>query len=138
MASFLERAQIEVIRYLIHFRGLNNGKSLTSWTSGLFTNLLQTHFPVLATLLAEADAFWQAKRNLICKRDGLPFRQTRSSAARDVEDILSDLRMEFGLFFTMAINVSVGGRVHSILHRDFKNLAVGLCGIFPFGKMSCC
>lgn len=41
--------------------------------------------------------------------------------------------MEFGHFFTMAVNADLGERVMSFPHRDTKNIAVGLCALFIFG-----
>lgn len=44
--------------------------------------------------------------------------------------------MDFGLFYTMAINVDQGQRVKSIPHRDRMNLAFGVCAIMPFGGLN--
>jgi len=44
--------------------------------------------------------------------------------------------MDFGLFYTMAINVDMGERVKSIPHRDVMNLAWGVCAIMPIGMVS--
>jgi hypothetical protein len=42
--------------------------------------------------------------------------------------------MDFGLFYTMAINVDIKEQsVKSIPHRDLMNLAWGVCVIMPFG-----
>lgn len=66
------------------------------------------YFPGVATLCKELDEFWYKKLGY---------------------------KMEFGLFYTMAINVDINGeRVKSIPHRDARNLAWGVCAIFPFGE----
>jgi len=44
--------------------------------------------------------------------------------------------MDFGLFYTLVINVDLGKRVKSILHRDRMNLVFGVCAIMPFGGLS--
>lgn len=44
--------------------------------------------------------------------------------------------MEFGLFFTLAINAPIQRPVETIPHRDSMNLAFGVCAIFVYGKCS--
>lgn len=44
-------------------------------------------------------------------------------------------RMDFGLFYNMAINVDMGQRVKSVPHRDVMNLAWGICAIMVFGVL---
>jgi hypothetical protein len=41
--------------------------------------------------------------------------------------------MEFGHFYTMAINFPMAHEVKAIPHVDGKNLAFGACAILPIG-----
>ncbi|KAF9512970.1 hypothetical protein BS47DRAFT_1362758 [Hydnum rufescens UP504] len=41
--------------------------------------------------------------------------------------------MEFSLFFCVAINATVKSPVKTVPHRDFKNVAIGVCAIFVLG-----
>jgi hypothetical protein len=74
------------------------------------TELTQLYFPGIASLCRELDAFWY-------------------------ENSETKPRMEFGLFYTLAINIDMGERVKSIPHRDAMNLAWGICAIMPFGMV---
>jgi hypothetical protein len=71
---------------------------------------MDLYFPGVASLFREVDAFWH-------------------------ENSTKKPRMEFGLFYTMAINVDMGRRVKSIPHRDTMNLAWGICAILAFGAL---
>jgi hypothetical protein len=42
--------------------------------------------------------------------------------------------MEFGLWWVATLNFPFPALVKSALHRDWKNIAGGVCGIFVFGK----
>jgi len=74
------------------------------------TELMGLYFPGVASLCHEVDAFWRQEGS-------------------------QNPRMEFGLFYNMAINVDMGPRVKSIPHRDVMNLAWGICAILPFGAL---
>lgn len=41
--------------------------------------------------------------------------------------------MDFGLWWAATINFPTQGSVKSRLHRDWKNVAAGLCAIWVFG-----
>ncbi|KAF9506007.1 hypothetical protein BS47DRAFT_1367659 [Hydnum rufescens UP504] len=41
--------------------------------------------------------------------------------------------MEFSLFFCIEIDVTVKSPVKTVPHRDFKNVAIGVCAIFVLG-----
>jgi len=71
-------------------------------------DLVKCHFPGIASLYARNNEFWRRKT------DG-------------------KIKMEFGLFFNLAINVDMGMRVRSVPHRDMMNLAFGICIIIAFG-----
>ena len=43
--------------------------------------------------------------------------------------------MDFGLFYSMAINVDMGEQVKSIPHHNVMNLAFGVCAIMAFGTL---
>jgi len=68
------------------------------------------YFPGIALLCQEVDAQWHAEATV-------------------------KPRMDFGLFYSMAINVDTGERVKSILHCDVMNLTFGVCAIMPFGVL---
>jgi hypothetical protein len=72
------------------------------------TELMDLYFPGVASLCRKVDAFWH-------------------------ENGSEHPRMEFGLFYNMAINVDMGRRVKSVPHRDVMNLAWGICAILAFG-----
>lgn len=44
--------------------------------------------------------------------------------------------MEFGLWWVATLNFPFPASVKSKLHRDWKNVAGGVCAIFAFGKRS--
>jgi hypothetical protein len=69
-----------------------------------------TYFPGIASLYQEVDEFWHEKGS-------------------------AKPQMDFGLFYTMAINVDMGPRVKSNPHRDVMNLAWGICVILAFGAL---
>lgn len=69
---------------------------------------MEIYWPGVTSLCRELDKFWYEKAS------GKP-------------------RMDFGLFYNMAINVDMGERVKSIPHRDLMNLAFGVCAIMVFG-----
>lgn len=75
------------------------------------TELLQKYFPGIADLYRRADEFWADKTK-------------------------GHVQMEFGLFYSMAINVDMGERVISIPHRNSLNLAFGVCSIWAFGEQT--
>jgi hypothetical protein len=70
---------------------------------------MDRYFPGLAKLFRKLDEFWYEKSKL-------------------------RPRMDFGLFYAMAINVDVGEPVKSIPHCDAMNLAWGVCAIMAFGR----
>jgi hypothetical protein len=72
------------------------------------TELMWAYFPGIASLCQELDVFWHEKG-------------------------VEKPQMDFGLFYSMAINVDMGARVKSIPHRDVMNLAWGVCAILAFG-----
>jgi hypothetical protein len=70
---------------------------------------MNLYFPGLAKLCREVDEDWHLKGEI-------------------------KPRMEFGHFYSMAINVDIPGRpVKSIPHRDLMNLAWGVCIIMAWG-----
>ena len=44
--------------------------------------------------------------------------------------------MEFGFFYTMAINIPMVHQVKTIPHVDGMNITFGPCAIMPFGELS--
>ncbi len=72
---------------------------------------MELYWPGITSLCRKLDAFWYENAS------GRP-------------------QMDFGLFYTLVINVDLGKRVKSILHRDRMNLAFGVCAIMPFGGLS--
>lgn len=92
-------------------RSLGYRINLRVHSSALVDQCLSDHFPVLKKLYQDTSAFWAEK-----SPDGLG-------------------KAPFGSYFSMAINVDLGAQVSSIPHRDMKNLSVGLCVIFVFGRV---
>ena len=43
------------------------------------------------------------------------------------------LKMDFGLWWAATINFPTRGSVKTVLHRDWRNVAAGLCAIWVFG-----
>ncbi len=68
------------------------------------------YFPGIASLCQEVDAQWHAEATV-------------------------KPRMDFGLFYSMAINVDMGEQVKSIPHHNVMNLAFGVCAIMAFGTL---
>jgi len=71
---------------------------------------MDLYFPGIASLCREVDAQWHAEGN-------------------------AQPRMDFGLFYALAINVDMGRPVKTIPHRDIMNLAYGICAIMAFGLL---
>lgn len=84
---------------------------LTLEYRNLLTVFLVTYFPAIAAKYQECNEYWQA----------------RSGGA---------IRTIFSLFFMVTVNASLGERVKTFLHRDRKNLAIGVCCLFIFGVFS--
>lgn len=70
--------------------------------------LFARYFPKAARFYQEVNEFWQTKSGGLVK-------------------------MEFGHFYTMAINFPMYQEVKAIPHTDGLNFASAPCGIFPFG-----
>src|SRR5271169_1117509 len=71
--------------------------------------LFRRYFPNAARFFQGVDRFWQNKTDSI-------------------------VNMEFGFFYTMAINLPMTHEVKVIPHVDGMNLAFGPCAIMPFGE----
>lgn len=71
--------------------------------------LFKTYFPKAARFFQEIDTFWQGKTKGVVK-------------------------MEFGFFYTMAINLPTVHEVKALPHVDGMNVAFGPCAIMPFGE----
>ncbi|KAF9512964.1 hypothetical protein BS47DRAFT_1393708 [Hydnum rufescens UP504] len=74
----------------------------------VLTKLLDQYFPVIAAKYRAADEFWRSKTN-------------------------NQVTVQFSLFFCVAINATVKSPVKTVPHRDFKNVAIGVCAIFVLG-----
>jgi hypothetical protein len=85
---------------------------LTYLVSQVGNKLFEEYFPNAAEFFRELDEFW---RN---KTEGL-------------------VNMEFGSFYTMAINLPMVHEVKTIPHVDGMNIAFGPCAIMPFGEPTC-
>ena len=70
--------------------------------------LLKKYFPKAAEFFRELDEFWQ--------------RKTKGA-----------VNMEFGFFYTMAINLPMVHEVKAIPHVDRMNVGFGPCAIMPIG-----
>ncbi|KAF8275614.1 hypothetical protein DL93DRAFT_2234762 [Clavulina sp. PMI_390] len=66
-----------------------------------------TYFPKVAAFCLELDAFWKEKTN-------------------------GEAAMDFGHFYTMAINFPMVTEVKAVPHVDRMNLGFGPCAIMPF------
>ena len=44
-----------------------------------------------------------------------------------------EMKMEFGLWWAATINIPTRGSVKTRLHRDWRNVAGGLCAIWVYG-----
>jgi len=84
---------------------------LTLHSRKIATELMELYWPGITSLCRKLDAFWYENAS------GRP-------------------QMDFGLFYTLVINVDLGKRVKSIPHRDRMNLVFGVCAIMPFGGLS--
>jgi hypothetical protein len=73
---------------------------------------LEKYFPNAAEFFRELDGFWRNETK------GL-------------------VNMEFGSFYTMAINLPMVHEVKTIPHVDGMNIAFGPCAIMPFGEPTC-
>jgi hypothetical protein len=71
--------------------------------------LFKKYFPKSARFFQELDEFWQNKTKGV-------------------------VNMEFGSFYTMAINLPMVHEVKAIPHVDRMNVAFGPCAIMPFGE----
>ena len=72
--------------------------------------MLQTYFPHIAALYKKCNKFW-TDRN-------------------------PKYSMDFGrLFFTMAVNMDIGGPVMTVPHIDILNLLYGVCIILAYGTV---
>jgi hypothetical protein len=73
--------------------------------------LFKKYFPKAAEFFRELDEFWRDK--------------TKGA-----------VNMEFGFFYTMAINLPMVHEVKAIPHVDGMNVAFGPCAIMPFGELT--
>lgn len=73
--------------------------------------LFKKYFPKAAEFFRELDEFWRDK--------------TKGA-----------VNMEFGFFYTMAINLPMVHEVKAIPHVDGMNIAFGPCAIMPFGELT--
>lgn len=71
--------------------------------------LLHRYFPAIAAKYRACDEYWRKTTN-------------------------GEVKTLFSLFFCVAINIQVLSRVITVPHRDFKNVAIGLCALFVLGK----
>lgn len=74
--------------------------------------MLERYFPGIAAHYKELDNFWR-------------------------DNSSDEKRMEFGYFHCIAVNVDMGKPVRSLPHRDFHDLAYGVCAIIAYGTCSC-
>jgi hypothetical protein len=68
------------------------------------------YFPKAAMFCRELDDFWKKKTN-------------------------GQVNMEFGLFYTMAINLPMEHEVKTIPHIDGMNIAFCPCAVLPIGQV---
>lgn len=73
--------------------------------------LLEKYFPKTTSFLSRLNDFWYEK-----------------TEGKTV--------MEFGHFYTMAINFPIVHKVQTIPHTDGLNLSFGPCAIMPFGEFT--
>lgn len=73
--------------------------------------LVNEWFPEIAERARRCEKHWQT----FCKNE--------------------DLRMDFGLWWIATVNFPTRGSAKSRLHRDWKNVAAGLCAIWVFGVL---
>ena len=85
------------------------GDVLTYLVSQVGNELLKKYFPKAAQFSGELDEFWRNKTKGI-------------------------VNMDFGCFYTMAINLPMVHEVKAIPHVDGMNVAFGPCGVMPFGE----
>jgi len=85
---------------------------LTYLVSRVGNELFEKYFPNAAEFFRELDEFWRNETK------GL-------------------VNMEFGSFYTMAINLPMVHEVKTIPHVDGMNVAFGPCAIMPFGELTC-
>ncbi|KAF9506037.1 hypothetical protein BS47DRAFT_1399871 [Hydnum rufescens UP504] len=74
----------------------------------VLTKLLDQYFPAIAAKYRAADRFWRSETG-------------------------NRVTLQFSLFFCVAINATVKSPVKTVPHRDFKNVAIGVCAIFVLG-----
>ncbi|KAF9519766.1 hypothetical protein BS47DRAFT_1388017 [Hydnum rufescens UP504] len=74
----------------------------------VLTKLLDQYFPVIAAKYRAADRFWRSETG-------------------------NRVALQFSLFFCVAINATVKSPIKTVPHRDFKNIAIGVCAIFVLG-----
>lgn len=72
--------------------------------------LFKKYFPKAAIFLNELDDFWK--------------KTTKGHVS-----------MEFGFFYTMAINIPITREVKAIPHIDGRNIAFCPCAILPIGEV---
>jgi hypothetical protein len=74
----------------------------------MLTQLMDRYFPAIAKKYRTCDQFWRDTTN-------------------------NEVKMEFSLFFCVTINTMIDSPVKTTPHRDFKNVAIGLCALFVQG-----
>ena len=80
-----------------------------SLVSRVGNELLKKYFPKSAQFFQELNEFWRNKTRGV-------------------------VNMEFGSFYTMAINLPMVHEVKAIPHVDGMNVAFGPCALMPFGE----
>lgn len=68
-------------------------------------------------------------------RQYFPGVAARSAACNQYWKDLTGGRVEmpFGHFFVCCVNFAIDGSVKTLPHKDWKNIAAGLCSIFTYG-----
>src|SRR5271169_4097653 len=89
----------------------------------LLSRLLEQYFPNIAALCKLCAEYWEAESQRPQKRSTKTFPPQEA------------VKIEFGYFFSMSINLDIHSRVFLIPHKDFKNFSLCLCFIFVFGKL---
>ncbi|KAF9520947.1 hypothetical protein BS47DRAFT_1386640 [Hydnum rufescens UP504] len=75
---------------------------------GILTGMMDAYFPTIAAKYRHCHEYWQAQTN-------------------------GCMGAVSSIFFLVSINASFSERVKTLPHRDRKNIAVGICGVFVFG-----
>jgi hypothetical protein len=74
-------------------------------------NMMDTYFPAITKKYCCCDEYWQDHT------DGT-------------------IKVISSLFFLMSVNASLSECVKTWLHCDRKNIAIGICALFIFGKQA--